>query len=279
MDPGGLLIIAGAGQYPRLLAAGARKAGVKRLAVLAFRGQTDRALCRMADLHARVGVGELSKAIAWGKSTGIRDMVLAGQITPAALFTTRFDPLLLSLMRGLKVKSAHTIFGALVKLLEGEGFNILPASTFMEDYIPAAGVLTSRAPDEREEADIRHGQRAAMAMGALDIGQTVVVKEGMVLAVEAFEGTNAAICRGAKLGGKGAVVVKVAREGHDMRFDIPVVGAKTLRVLRRGKISALAFQAGRTILLDREEVLREADRHGIAIVALRTELPPAPTRP
>ena len=279
MDSGGLLIIAGAGQYPRLLASGARRAGVKRLAVLAFKGQTDRALCRAADLSARFGVGELTKALAWVKSTGIREVVLAGQISPVSLFTTRFDPYLLSILRGLKVKNAHSIFQALLKILEDEGFRILPASTYMEDFSPAEGVLTSRAPDAREEADIHHGYRAAMTIGTVDIGQTVVVKDGMVLAVEAFEGTNAAIRRGAKLGGKGAVVVKIARDGHDMRFDIPVVGAKTLRVLRRCSISALAFQAGRTILLDREEVLREADRLGIAIVALRTDLPPAPTRP
>ncbi len=279
MDPGGLLIIAGAGQYPRLLAAGARKAGVKRLAVLAFRGLTERALLRAADVYCRVGIGELQKAIVWAKSIGVRDIVLAGQITPMALFTTRFDPLLLSIMRGLKVKNAHTIFGAILKHVEGEGFRILPASTYMDDFLPSSGILTKRAPDERERADISHGYRAAMTIGTVDIGQTVVVKDGMILAVEAFEGTNAAIKRGAKLGGRGAVVVKIAREGHDMRFDIPVVGAKTLRVLRRCHISALAFQAGRTILLDREEVLREADRLGIAIEALRTELPPAPTRP
>ncbi len=279
MDPGGLLIIAGAGQYPRLLAAGARKAGVKRLAVLAFRGLTERALLRAADVYRRFGIGELQKAIAWAKSIGVRDIVLAGQITPMALFRTRFDPLLLSILRGLKVKNAHTIFGAILKHVEGEGFRTLPASTYMDDFLPSPGILTKRAPDERERADISHGYRAAMTIGTVDIGQTVVVKDGMILAVEAFEGTNAAIKRGAKLGGRGAVVGKVAREGHDMRFDIPVVGAKTLRVLRRCHISALAFQAGRTILLDREEVLREADRLGIAIEALRTELPPAPTRP
>ena len=105
MDPGGLLIIAGAGQYPRLLAAGARKAGVKRLAVLAFRGLTERALLRAADVYCRVGIGELQKAIVWAKSIGVRDIVLAGQITPMALFTTRFDPLLLSILHGLKVSS------------------------------------------------------------------------------------------------------------------------------------------------------------------------------
>lgn len=279
MDSDELLIIAGAGQYPRLLAAGARKAGVKRLAVLAFRGQTDRSLCNSADESCRFGVGELQKMLDWIKSTGIKNVILAGQISPAALFTTRFDPLLMSIMRSLKAKNAHSIFGALLRLLEDMGLKILPASTYMDDYIPTPGVLTARSPSDREEADIQHGYKAAMTIGTVDIGQTVVVKDGMILAVEAFEGTNAAIKRGAKLGGRGAVVVKIARDGHDMRFDIPVIGAQTMRVLKRYGISALAFQAGRTIFLDREEVLREADKHGVAIVALRTELPPAPTRP
>ena len=280
MDSSELLVIAGAGQYPLLLAAGARKAGVKRLAVLAFRGQTDRAVLSFADEYRKFGVGELQNMLDWVKTLGIKNAVLTGQISPSALFTTRFDPLLLSIMRGLKVKCAHSIFGALIKLLaDSAGVTVLPSSLYMDDYLPSPGVLTARAPDSREEDDIRRGYSAAMAMGTVDVGQTVVVKDGMVLAVEAFEGTNAAIKRGAALGGRGAVVVKIAREGHDMRFDIPVIGAKTMRVLRRTGISALAFQAERTVFLDREEVIREADRCGIAITALRTELPPAPTRP
>jgi hypothetical protein len=116
-------------------------------------------------------------------------------------------------------------------------------------------------------------------MGRHDVGQTVLVKEGMVLAVEAFEGTNAAIKRGGKLGGKGAVVVKGAREGHDMRFDIPVVGLKTLKVMKSAGVTALAFQAGRLILLDREKVISFANKHGIALVGIETDLPPAPLRP
>ena len=116
-------------------------------------------------------------------------------------------------------------------------------------------------------------------MGRHDVGQTVLVKDGMVLAVEAFEGTNAAIRRGGRLGGKGAVLVKGAREGHDMRFDIPVVGLKTLKMMRRAGVTALAFQAGRLILLDREKVLSFADRYGIAIVGIATDLPSAPLRP
>ena len=173
----------------------------------------------------------------------------------------------------------HTIFGAVAGQLEARRLHVLPASTYMERYLPGAGVLTGRAPDAREAADIAHGHRAAMTIGAVDIGQTVVVKDGMILAAEAFEGTNAAIRRGARLGGPGAIVVKVARDGHDMRFDIPVVGAATLQVLRRARASALAFQAGRTILLDREAVIDGANRRGIAVVAIDSGLPPAPTRP
>ena len=149
----------------------------------------------------------------------------------------------------------------------------------MERHLPGEGVLTARAPDERETADIRHGAEVMRDMGRHDVGQTVLVKDGMVLAVEAFEGTNAAIKRGGRLGGKGAVLVKGAREGHDMRFDIPVVGLKTLKVMKKAGVSALAFQAQRLMLLDKEEVIAFANRHGIAIVGFATDLPPAPTRP
>ena len=119
----------------------------------------------------------------------------------------------------------------------------------------------------------------ARDVGRHDVGQTVVVKSGMVLAVEAFEGTNAAIKRGGKLGGKGSVVFKAAREGHDMRFDIPVVGLKTLKTMKKAGATALAFQAGRLVLLDREAVVRYANAHGIAIVGVESGLPKAPLRP
>ena len=274
-----LLIIAGSGQYPLLVAAGARAAGVRRIVVLALRGQASRRLDALADEVCRLGVGEVRRALGWIESLGIGQVMLAGQIRPSALFTTRFDALALDTMRRLRVKSAHTIFGAVAAQLEARDLRVLPASTYMERYLPAAGVLTTRAPDAREAADIAHGHRAALTIGAVDIGQTVVVKDGMILAAEAFEGTNAAIRRGARLGGPGAVVVKVARDGHDMRFDIPVVGAVTLQVLRRARAGALAFQAGRTILLDREAVVDGANRRGIAVVALDSGLPPAPTRP
>lgn len=281
MQPGvpeQLLIVAGSGSYPQLLLSGARKAGVKRIILLALRGMASRRLAAQADTVAWFGVGDLERSMTWAVNSGARHAVFVGQITPVALFRTRFDALAREMLRKLPVKNAHTIFGSVLAELSRRGVESIPASCFMEDHIPEPGVLSSRLPDAREASDIEVGHRIAMAICNQDVGQTVVVKNGMVLAVEAFEGTSQTIRRGGRVGGRGAVVVKVAKDGHDMRFDIPVIGAKTIAVLKRARISALAFQACRTVLLDRDEVVRAADKMGIALVALDSGLPPAPTR-
>jgi hypothetical protein len=149
----------------------------------------------------------------------------------------------------------------------------------MDGHLPREGVMTSRSPTDREWDDIRHASEVARDVGRHDVGQTVLVKDGMVLAVEAFEGTNAAIKRGGKLGGKGATVFKAAREGHDMRFDIPVVGLKTLKQMKSAGAAVLAFQAGRLVMLECDDIVRYANAHGISIVGVKTDLPPAPLRP
>ena len=277
MDGSDLLIVAGKGLYPREMLAGARAAKVGRIGVLAFRGQTDRSLCAAADEYVRFGIGELSRIRGWLKSSGFRNVAFAGQISPIALFATRFDSAARAILDSLKVKSAHSIFRAVIAEFEKCGTEVIPASSYMDSCIPGPGVISARAPDEREQADIERGRAAALALGEVDIGQTVVVKDGMVLAAEAFEGTNAAIKRGCSLGGRGAVVVKSARDGHDMRFDIPVVGPATIRRLARSRATAIAFQAGRTIFLGKEESLALANRRGIAIVSFESGLPPAPT--
>ena len=274
-----LLIVAGGGTYPTCVAAGARKAGVPRITVLGLRGSTARATAARADDCAWFGVGEVQAIFEWAARLGASHGIMAGGITPFALFRTRFDALSRAWLKALPAKNAHTLFGKIAAEMEKIGIRILPASCYMDDYIPGAGVLTRRAPDEREARDIAVGHRAARDICGLDIGQTLLVKDGMILAVEAFEGTNAAIRRGGKLGGRGAVVVKVAKEGHDMRFDIPVIGEQTLSVLRRAGISALAYQANRLVMLDRAKIIAAADRMGIAIVGLDSGLPPAPLRP
>jgi DUF1009 family protein len=199
---------------------------------------------------------------------------MAGQITPTHLFRVRLDAPMLALLRRLKTRNAETIFGAVGDELRAIGVDLLPAHLFMEAHMPPAGVLTARAPTADEEADIRFGLRVAHATSGLDIGQTVVVKAGTVIAVEAFEGTDAAIQRAGRLAGPGGVVVKVAKNGHDMRFDIPVVGLHTAGTLRKAGVAAMAVEAGRCIVLERERVVRELDRRNIALVAVETPATP-----
>ena len=274
-----MLVIAGTGVYPELVVRGAKAAGVPRVDVLAVRGSASRATMRAADGVQVFGIGEIIAAIRWVAAQGYDGAVLAGQINPLSLFRTRFDEEVKEWLRSMPSKNAHTIFGKLVAEFEKAGVRMLPATSYMEASLPGEGVLTARAPDAREAKDIAYGAVIVRDMGRHDVGQTVLVKEGMVLAVEAFEGTNAAIKRGGKLGGKGAVIFKGAREGHDMRFDVPVMGLKTVKVMKSAGVTALAFQAGRQIVLEKEAVVNYANRHGIALVGVKTDLPPAPTRP
>ncbi len=274
-----LLIIAGSGTYPACIAAGARKAGVRHITMMAIRGMTARATVALADEVTWFGVGEMRAIFSWAEKQQIANGILAGQVHPLALFRTRFDDLARSWLSSLPVKNAHTIFGKLASEMERIGIRVMPASCYMDDYIPGAGVLTRRAPAEHELRDVTFGHQVARDICGLDIGQTLVVKDGMILAVEAFEGTNQAILRGGKLGGKGAVVVKVAKEGHDMRFDIPVIGEATISVLRKAGVSALAYQAGRLVMLERPKVVAAADKMNIAIIGLDSGLPSAPLRP
>lgn len=274
-----LLVVSGAGNYPRLVIQGARKAGVPHIDVLSIKGSCERATRRLADGVYPFAVGCAARATKWAGTMGYDGAVLAGQANPLSLFRSFIEPEVREWLAAMPAKNAHTIFGKLISEFERQGTPILPASTFMDDHIPGLGPLTNRGFSASEESDIRRGIEVADDVGRHDVGQTVMVKSGMVLAVEAFEGTNAAIRRGGKLGGKGGVIFKAARRGHDMRFDIPVVGLKTLKVMRKSGATALGFQAGRLILLDREEVIAYANRHDIALVGIDSGLPPAPTRP
>ena len=274
-----LIIIAGWGSYPRLLIEGAKRAGVRQMDVVAIKGSTDRATWKAADNVHWITLGGIADGIRWCGANGYQGAFLAGQVNPLSRFRGRFDPEVKSWLAELPVKNAHTIFGKLTEKFADVGVPILPASYFMDDQMPGVGVLTNRGLTESERSDVEHAMQIAEDMGEHDVGQTVMVKSGMVLAVEAFEGTNAAIKRGGKLGRGGGVVFKAARKGHDMRFDIPVVGLKTLKVIKKAGATALAFQAGRLVLLDRESVIAYANAHNIAIVGVDSGLPPAPLRP
>jgi len=262
--PETLGIIAGLGSYPWQLARSARAQGVRRIVAFAFRGETERIISKYADEVVWLRLGRISALLDAVQSRGIVHLVMAGQIKPTRLFSLRLDSRALQIMKTLKQRNAHTIFGAVISELQTIGAKLLPAYRFMETEMPPAALMSRRAPDERELADIRLGAKVAKTTSGLDIGQTVVVKEGTILAVEGFEGTDETILRAGRLGGPGAVVVKVAKLGHDMRFDIPVIGMQTFRILRKAKISCLAVEAGRTILLEREKLIAEADRLNIA---------------
>lgn len=274
-----LLVVAGSGTYPELIVRGAKKAGVGRVDVLGIRGSTSRPTVRAADSVTWFSLGEMSKGIRWVGAQGYDGVVMAGQVNPLSLFHGGFDPEIKAVLKAMPVKNAHSLFERLIGLLSDAGATVLPASLYMDDNLPGVGPLTERDLTPSERSDIEHAMAVVRDMGVHDVGQTVMVKAGMVLAVEAFEGTNAAIRRGGKLGGKGSVLFKAAREGHDMRFDIPVAGLKTLKMMKKAGATALGFQAGRLILLDREDVLAYANRHDIAIVGVESGLPPAPVRP
>ncbi len=269
--PDSLALIAGRGDYPLRLARGARKQGVRRIVAVAFRGETSREIHTVADEVIWCPSCALVAMLAALEQSGAKHVAMAGQINPKNLFHIRLDRAFVELLKALPVKNAHTIFSAIIKRIEALGLTLLPACEFMQDYVPAAGLLTARAPDERELNDIQIGRRVIKDTSHLDIGQTVVVKEGMILAVEAFEGTNQAIRRGGKLGGKGAVVVKIPKIGHDMRFDIPVVGPQTLKSLRKAGISCLALEEGGAIVLEKDTLIARADALGMAVTVLKDD--------
>lgn len=269
--PESLIIVAGRHAYPSMLAKAARAAGVKRIEVLGFKGETHRDIVPLADQVHWMRLGSMRAFLGQLEETGIKQCVMAGQIAPHNLFNVRMDKLAVEMYKALEVRNAHTIFGAIVDAIEELGIEVLPGNSFMERYTPEAGQLGRRAPTERERSDIDLGLRLVKGTSEFEIGQTVAIKDGIVIAVEAWEGTNQTIKRAGKVGKAGTVIVKVPKVGHDMRFDIPVVGTKTFRTMKRAKVSCLAVEAGKTILLEKEKLIQMANKFGMAFVAVETD--------
>ena len=266
--PESIFLIAGSGDYPRLVIEGARAAGVRRIAMAAFEGETPESLDSTVDEVYRMRVGQLGKLLNAAKKSGVREAIMAGQIAPHHLFNLRPDVRALVLLARLKERNAETLFGAIADQLASIGVILLPATTFLDAHLATAGLIAGPRLKPRNVADLEFGFRIAKESSRLDIGQTVVVKNGTVLAVEAFEGTNEAIRRGGALGKSGATMVKVSKPGQDMRFDVPVVGTKTLETAAEAKISAIGVEAGTTILLDRPRVAALATSLSISIYGL-----------
>ena len=234
----------------------------------AFEGETSESLDGMVDVAVRMRVGQLGKLLAAAKMSGAREAIMAGQIAPKHLFNLRPDVRALVLLARLKERNAETLFGAIADELASAGVILLPATTFLAEHLASPGLLAGPRLKPREVADLEFGFRIAKESSRLDIGQTVVVKSGTVLAVEAFEGTNDAVRRGGGLGKAGAIMVKVSKPGQDMRFDVPVIGTKTLEVAAEAKIRAIGVEAGSTILLNRPCVAALATSLSISIYGL-----------
>lgn len=261
-------LIAGNGKFPLLFATEARREGY-RVVATAHRGETDEAIERAVDEITWVYVGQLGKIIATFQRAGVTQAVMAGGIRKVKLFGN-FRPDLRGarFLAKLKTREDDALLRGIAQELASDGIEILPSTLCLPQMIAAAGVLGRRAPRPQEWSDIELGFRTAKEIGRLGIGQTVVVKQQMVVAVEAVEGTDAAIERGGRLAKQGCIVVKVSKPQQDLRFDVPAVGVDTVHRLREVSGAVLAVEAGKTILLEKEELLRQADAAGIAVVGV-----------
>lgn len=264
-------LIAGNGIFPRLVASGAKAAGVSVVAV-AHRGETEPELESQVDECTWVKVGELGKIIRVLKAGGCQQAVMAGGIAKVKLFGG-FKPDLRGAAFLAKTRSVHDdkLLRGIAAELESDGIEVIPSTAYLPELLPDPGVLSRKKPKGRDRDDITFGRRVARATGTFEIGQTVVVQSGLVLAVEAVEGTDAAIRRGGELGRGGAVVVKASKPGQDLRFDVPAVGPNTIELMREVGAKVLAVEAGRTLLLERERLLAAADEAGIIVVAFDPE--------
>jgi hypothetical protein len=263
-------LIAGNGRFPIIFADNARRLGY-HVSAVAHEGETEPELAGHVDRIHWIKIGQLNKLIKAFKEDGVHQAVMLGGIKKTHMFTTlRPDFRTLALATRLALWKDDDILRELAKELEGEGIAICESTFGLEGILVEEGTLTARAPSEKEWEDIRYGWEVAHEIGRLDIGQCVVVKNRVVVAVEAVEGTDGAIKRGGDLAKEGAVVVKRSKPQQDLRFDLPAVGPRTIEVMASVKASVLAIEAGRTILLDREIMLDKARSARIAIVGITT---------
>lgn len=265
-------LIAGSRSLPLVFAREARAQG-RRVIAVGFEGETDPALASEVEEVVWLRVGQLGRMIDAFTRRGVKQCVMLGQIAPRNLFDLRPDLRAMSLLFRLKQKNAHTIFGAIGDELAKDGVELIPAIPWLQAWMPGPNYAVGPDLSVEEREDVGYGTGLAKEVSRLEIGQSVVVKRGTVLAVEAFEGTDACLERGGRLAGKsgGAVAVKVAKPGHDLRFDLPTIGPRTLETCATHGVRVLAVEAGRTLLLDRPDFEKLARDRGLTVLTI---LPP-----
>ncbi|HJG06683.1 MAG TPA: UDP-2,3-diacylglucosamine diphosphatase LpxI [Megamonas hypermegale] len=263
-------LLSGIGRLPIEVAKAAKKMGISVYAVGLVDG-VEADLAKEVTDYKAISIAQLGSIIEYLKSNNVTDVIMIGKVTKEILFTGQHalpDARMLALLASLKDHSDDTMMLAFVKELAKEGIQTFDQTMLLKMIMPKPGVLTKRQPTQQEKEDMEFGFKMAKALGGLDIGQTVVVKNKAVMALEAIEGTDACILRGGKLACGGAVVAKVAKPAQDNRFDMPAVGIKTIETMIEGNASALVIEAGRTLLVDREKALDLADKHDITIVVM-----------
>ena len=264
-------LIAGNGRFPFLVAAGARRAG-RRVIAVAIREETAPDLGEVVDEIHWVGLGQLGRCIDALRGAGAREAVMAGQVKHRQIFSDIVPDLkLMGVLARLAFRNTDSLIGAVAETLGREGITLLPSTAFIEDQLAGAGTMSRRRPSGDEKADVEYGRKVARVLAGMDLGQTVVVKNRAAVALEAMEGTDETIRRAGRLAGPGTTVVKVAKPRQDMRFDVPVVGAGTIEAMREAGAAVLALDAGKTLLLDKADFLSKADEAGLAVVGMEPE--------
>ena len=263
-------LLAGIGHLPVDVAQSAKQLGY-RVVAIAVVPETDPELPENADVFYAINVGKLGKIIQTLEKNSVRNVTMIGKVTKEVLYKNGAiipDLTAIKLLASLPDRKDDTIMNALVKLVEDAGMHVMDQAELIKPLLPEPGVLTKRKPTEQEWRDMQFGFRMAKELGRLDIGQTVVVKNRAVMALEAIEGTDACILRGGFLGKGGVIVAKTAKPAQDKRFDVPSVGTATLTSMIHAGATGLVLEAGRTLLVDRERTLAMAEENNITIVSM-----------
>jgi len=261
-------LIAGNGKFPFLFSRAARQQGIKVVAV-AVRGETLPFLAFFVDRMKWLRVSQLRDGLAFFNDQGVSHVMMAGQVSQRNLFdpVVQSDPELKAFFSALQDRKADTIFGAVANFLDRAGLQVLDSTLLIKQFLAVSGTLTRRGPTESELKDIEFGRVIAKNMGGLDIGQTVVVKEKAIVAIEVMEGTDQCILRGGRIARTGAVVVKTSKPNQDLRFDVPVIGPRTLKNMIKAHCSCLGIESGKTLIIDKPVCTALADKAGICIVS------------
>lgn len=264
-------LIAGNGQFPFLVVEGARRAGAS-LAVVAIKEETDPLIDKAAERVKWVGIGQLGKMIDFFKKEGVDKAMMAGQVKHVQIFSGSLpDVRMLKMLWSLEKRNTDSLIGGIANEMAKEGIELIDSTHFIQDQLAPEGAITKRKPDETELGNIEYGLHVANEIARLDLGQTIVVRGKACVAIEAMEGTDATIRRAGELAKGRLTVVKVAKPNQDMRFDVPVVGVPTIETMISAGATCLSISAGKTLIFDREEMLRLANENKICVIGSRLE--------